>query len=131
MSSFFNPPNFKLVKKMLYVDFVSLDIHKQHDLVLHNINKDCLYVVILFLFSMRGLNFVSSICMGSFNVVDRIGWGGMEAMKFLCNGNGFHGENTLQGGHFGHFHNMYVIYISTKLVTLNFGFQFWYLGLIF
>jgi hypothetical protein len=44
---------------------------------------------------MKGLNFVSSICMGSSNVVDRIGWGGMKAMKFLCNGNGSHGENTL------------------------------------
>jgi hypothetical protein len=31
------------------------------------------------------------------------------------------GENTLQGGHFGHFHEMYVIYIFTKCVTFNFS----------
>jgi hypothetical protein len=34
------------------------------------------------------------------------------------------GENTLQGGHFGHFHDMYVMYIFTKHVAFNFGFHF-------
>jgi hypothetical protein len=41
------------------------------------------------------------------------------------------GENTLQGGHFGHFHDMYIKYISTKCVAFIFGFHFWCLGLIF
>jgi hypothetical protein len=39
------------------------------------------------------------------------------------------GENTW-GGHFGHFHNMYVLYISIKRVAFNLGFFFgiwaWY-----
>jgi hypothetical protein len=43
----------------------------------------------------------------------------------------FLGESTLRGGHFGHFHDMYVMYISAKHVAFNFGFHFWYLGLIF
>jgi hypothetical protein len=30
------------------VDHNFLDIHKQHDLVFHNINKDCLYVNVVF-----------------------------------------------------------------------------------
>ncbi len=47
---------------------------------------------------MRGLNLVPSICMGSSFIVDKIGWGGMEVMKFLCTSNGSHGENTLHGG---------------------------------
>jgi hypothetical protein len=115
---------------MLYVDFSSLDIHKQHDLVFHNINKDCLYVVITFFFNegfesclinLHGLSFA----------VDKIGWGGMEAMKILFTGDGSHVENTLCGGHFGHFHDMYVMYIFAKLVLLNFGFHFWCLGMIF
>jgi len=33
------------------------------------------------------------------------------------------GENTLQGGHFGHFHDMYVKYISAKCIGFNFGFD--------
>jgi hypothetical protein len=33
------------------------------------------------------------------------------------------GEKTLQGGHFGHFHDMYVKYISTKHIGFNFGFD--------
>jgi hypothetical protein len=41
------------------------------------------------------------------------------------------GENTLGGGHFGHFHNMYVKYIFAKHITFNFGFHFWCLGLLF
>jgi hypothetical protein len=41
------------------------------------------------------------------------------------------GENTLQGGHFGHFHDTYVKYISAKHIAFNFGFHFWCLGLIF
>jgi hypothetical protein len=41
------------------------------------------------------------------------------------------GENTLWGGHFGHFHDTYVKYISTKHITFNFEFHFWCLGLIF
>jgi hypothetical protein len=41
------------------------------------------------------------------------------------------GESTLQGGHFGHFHDMYVKYISTKHIAFNFGFHLWCLGLIF
>ncbi len=28
------------------------------------------------------------------------------------------GESTLQGGHFGHFHEMYVKYISTNVLHL-------------
>jgi hypothetical protein len=39
------------------------------------------------------------------------------------------GENTLWGGHFGHFH-MYVLYIFTTCVAFNLGFFFgvwaWY-----
>jgi hypothetical protein len=69
--------------------------------------------------------------MGLSFAVDIIGWGGMEAMKILCISNGSHGENTLRGGHFGHFHDMFVMYIFAKLITLNFGFHFWCLGLIF
>ncbi len=49
---------------MLHVDHVSLDICEQHDLVFHNINKDFLYVNVVF-YSMKGLNLVLSICMGS------------------------------------------------------------------
>jgi hypothetical protein len=64
---------------------------------------------------MRGLNFVSSIYMGLSFVVDKIGWGGMEAMNFLCTGDGSHHENTLWGGQFGHFHDMYVMYIFANL----------------
>jgi hypothetical protein len=30
---------------VLYVDMF-LDIHEQHDLVFHNINKDCVYIVV-------------------------------------------------------------------------------------
>jgi len=41
------------------------------------------------------------------------------------------GENTLQGGHFEHFQNMYVMYISAKHVAFTFGFHFWCLDLIF
>jgi hypothetical protein len=33
---------------MLHVDHVSLDIHKQHDLILHNTNKYCLYVNVVY-----------------------------------------------------------------------------------
>jgi len=43
----------------------------------------------------------------------------------------YQGEITLRGGHFGHFHNIYVKYISAKCIAFNFGFHFWYLGLIF
>jgi hypothetical protein len=127
MFSFFEFPNFELVKEVAYVvcDFFSLDIQEQHYLVLHNTNKYCFSLLV------RGLNLVSSICMGLSFAVDIIGWGGMEAMKILCTSNGSHGENTLWGGHFGHFHDMYVMYIFAKLVTLNFGFHFWCLGLIF
>jgi hypothetical protein len=32
------------------------------------------------------------------------------------------GENTIRGGHFGHFHNMYVMYTFAKCVAFNFGF---------
>jgi hypothetical protein len=32
---------------VLHVVHASLDIHKQHDLVFHNINKDCLYIDIV------------------------------------------------------------------------------------
>ncbi len=39
------------------------------------------------------------------------------------------GETTLQGGHFGHFHDMYVKYISTKHIAFDFGFDFWCLSL--
>ncbi len=45
--------------------------------------------------------------------------------------------SSLQGwkhtmrGHFGHFHDIYVMYIFTKRVAFNFGFHFWCLGLIF
>ncbi len=31
---------------MIYVDFIFLDVHKQHDLVLHNISKDFLYTIV-------------------------------------------------------------------------------------
>jgi hypothetical protein len=41
------------------------------------------------------------------------------------------GENTLHGGHFGHFHDMYIKYIYAKGIAFNFGFHFWCLGLIF
>ncbi len=37
-------------------------------------------------------------------------------------------ENTLRGGHFGHFHNMYVMYIFAKHVAFNFAFHFLCLG---
>ncbi len=50
---------------MLYVVHASLDIHEQHNLVLHNINKDYLYVgIVSFVPYMKGLNLVLSICMG-------------------------------------------------------------------
>ncbi len=32
---------------MLHVVHTSLDIHEQHDLVLHNMNKDYLYVAVV------------------------------------------------------------------------------------
>jgi hypothetical protein len=46
------------------------------------------------------------------------------------------GENTFREGgggewHFGHFDDMYVMYIFAKHVAFNFGFHFWFLGLIF
>jgi hypothetical protein len=31
------------------------------------------------------------------------------------------GESTLQGGHFGHFHDMYIKYIFAKCIAFNFG----------
>ncbi len=34
------------------------------------------------------------------------------------------GESTLQGGYFGHFHDTYVKYISTKHIAFNFWFDF-------
>jgi hypothetical protein len=34
------------------------------------------------------------------------------------------GESTLRGGHVGHFHDMYVKYISTKCIVFNFEFHF-------
>jgi hypothetical protein len=34
------------------------------------------------------------------------------------------GESTLWGGHFGHFHDMYVKYIHAKRIAFNFGFHF-------
>jgi hypothetical protein len=34
---------------MLHVDHASSNIHNQHDLVIHNTNKDCLYVDVDFL----------------------------------------------------------------------------------
>jgi len=37
---------------------------------------------------------------------------------------GLRGESTLQRGHFGHFHDMYIMYISKKCVAFNFGFRF-------
>jgi hypothetical protein len=42
-----------------------------------------------FSYSVKGLNLISSICMGSSFVVDKIGWGGMGALKFFCIGDGF------------------------------------------
>ncbi len=51
---------------MLHVVRASLDIHEQHDMVLHNTNKDCLYVGIASIScSIRGLNLILSIYMGS------------------------------------------------------------------
>ncbi len=41
------------------------------------------------------------------------------------------GESTLEGGHFGHFHNMYVKYIFAKCIAFNFGFHFYCLDFIF
>jgi hypothetical protein len=35
------------------------------------------------------------------------------------------------GWNFGHFHDMYVMYIFVKCVAFNFGFHFLCLGLIF
>jgi hypothetical protein len=32
-------------------------------------------------------------------------------------------KHTIKG-HFGHFHNMYAMYIFTKYVAINFGFHF-------
>lgn len=32
----------------VYVDYVSLDIHEQHDIILHNISEDCLHIIIFF-----------------------------------------------------------------------------------
>jgi hypothetical protein len=34
------------------------------------------------------------------------------------------GESTLQGGHFGHFHDMYVMYILQNMLHLILGFTF-------
>jgi len=40
------------------------------------------------------------------------------------------GENIIWGGHFGHFHNMYVMYFFAKCATFNSRFHFgvwaWY-----
>jgi hypothetical protein len=41
------------------------------------------------------------------------------------------GENTLRGGHFRHFHNIYVKYIFAKRIAFDFGFYCECLGLIF
>jgi hypothetical protein len=32
----------------VYVDYVSLDIHEQHDFILHNNNEDCLNIIVFF-----------------------------------------------------------------------------------
>ncbi len=34
------------------------------------------------------------------------------------------GESTLWGNHFGHFHDIYVKYVSTNCIAFNFGFTF-------
>jgi len=41
------------------------------------------------------------------------------------------GWKHIMGGHFGHFHDMYVKYICAKCIAFNFGFHFWCLGLIY
>jgi hypothetical protein len=54
-----------------------------------------------------------------------------KVFQMLPNLNG--GKHTMGGGHFGHFHDMYVIYIFTKQATLILGFTFgvwvWYFWL--
>ncbi len=69
---------------MLYVVHVSLDIHEQHDLVFHNTNKDYLYVNIVSLCFVRGLNLVLSICMGSSCGKVIKCWVGVVRGKLFC-----------------------------------------------
>jgi len=39
---------------------------------------------------MKGLNFISSICVGLSFVVDKINWDVMEIVNFFCIGDGSH-----------------------------------------
>ncbi len=75
---------------MLHVVDTSLDFHKQHDLIIHNANKDCLYVDIVF-FTLRGLNLVLPICMGSSFCKVVEGWVGIVGGKlfYVASGENF------------------------------------------
>ncbi len=67
---------------MLHVVHTSLDSHKQHDLIIHNIYKDFLFVDIV-IFTPRGLNLVLPMCMGSsFGKVVK-GWVGVVSGKLF------------------------------------------------
>ncbi len=69
---------------MLYVDLISLNIHKQHDLVLHNINKDCLYVIVASLVQWRAWILYYQFAQDCQFAIDKTSWGGMGGMQFLC-----------------------------------------------
>jgi hypothetical protein len=68
---------------VLHVVHVSSDFHKQLDLILHNINKDCLYIDIVFLNFVRGLNLVLPICVGSSFGKVAEGWACVAGGKLL------------------------------------------------
>jgi hypothetical protein len=84
-SLLFDSPNFELVKEITCVvsgprffghpqaTWLGFPQYKQRWFVRH-----C-----YFFYSIKGLNFVSSICMGLSFVVDRTNWGGMGVMNFF------------------------------------------------
>ncbi len=66
---------------MLHVDHIFSNIHKQHDLVFHNIKKILFVCWCCLSSSMMGLNCVLSICMGlSFGKIVKM-WGGIISAK--------------------------------------------------
>jgi hypothetical protein len=65
----------------VYVDYVSLDIHEQHDFIIHNISEDCLHIIVFFMF-FECSNHVSSIYKRLiFGVVS--GWDHMGDVKIF------------------------------------------------
>jgi len=90
VSLFFNSPNFESMKEITCVvcgpNFFG---HSQATWPNFPQYKQKWFVCCCYFFcSMRGLNIVSSICMGSSFVVDRTSWGGMGVVKFLCTSDG-------------------------------------------